>query len=241
MPSCAASTPAHSVSRGACFGLRSPSDGLPCSDRSGASGTHLRMPSVRAYCSCDPGLPGPFRGNGGDGVSSPLHTVLSAQGSNASGFAVVASSAPPASPTLAVLSVGAGAAFVSKMLPLARSPQRPHIRQPRRPPSQPRGQARDLRTLLRLGGLHTNQAASRLQDGVRWHAIWERRLLQARCRVCGCRCIFCSAHVRSQTGSLIAATAVPRARPCACPRSGLLAVPISTWTKHWHLEAPNTE
>jgi hypothetical protein len=117
MPSCAASTPARSVSRGACFGPRSPLDGLPCSDRSGASGTHLRMPSVRAYCSCDPGLPGPFRGNGGDGISSPLHAVLSAQGSNASGFAVVASSAPPASPTLAVLSVGAGAAFVSNDAP----------------------------------------------------------------------------------------------------------------------------
>src|SRR6266851_2281054 len=29
MPFCAASMPAHSVSRSACFGLRSPSDGLP--------------------------------------------------------------------------------------------------------------------------------------------------------------------------------------------------------------------
>ncbi len=84
MPSCTASTPAHSVSRGACFGPCSPLDGLPC----GASSLHLHMPSVRASCSGNPGLPEPFCGDGGNGISSPLHAVLSAQGSNASGFAM---------------------------------------------------------------------------------------------------------------------------------------------------------
>ncbi len=78
-------------------------------------------------------------------------------------------------------------------LPLARLPQRPHIRQPWHPPSQPHGQAQGLLTLLHPGGLHTNQAASRLQDGVWWHTIWEQHLLQVRCQACGCRGISCSA------------------------------------------------
>jgi hypothetical protein len=111
--SCAASMPTCSVSCSACFGPHSPLNGLPCSDYSCASlSPHLCMPSVWASCSGDQGLPKPFRGDGSGSVSSLLHVdqaVLSVQGSNALGFAVVASSAPPASSTLMVLSVGAGA------------------------------------------------------------------------------------------------------------------------------------
>jgi hypothetical protein len=88
-----------------------------------------RMPSVRASRSGDPGLHEPVCGDGdGDGVSSPLHAALSAQGSNASGFAVVASLAPPASSTLAVLSVGAGAAYTH---PLHQPDIVLHARRPR--------------------------------------------------------------------------------------------------------------
>jgi hypothetical protein len=46
--------------------------------------------------------------SGGGSVLSPLDTTLSTQGSNTSGFAAVAFSAPPAGSTLAVLSVGGG-------------------------------------------------------------------------------------------------------------------------------------
>ncbi len=72
------------------------------------------MPSIKASCSGDPGLPKPFHGGGS--VLSLLHTMLSAQGSNASSFVVVASSAPPASLTLMVLSVGAGAVSFSAVI-----------------------------------------------------------------------------------------------------------------------------
>jgi len=72
------------------------------------------MPSIKASCSGDPGLPKPFHGGGS--VLSLLHTMLSAQGSNASSFVVVASSAPPASLTLMVLLVGAGAVSFSAVI-----------------------------------------------------------------------------------------------------------------------------
>ena len=121
VPFCTASMPTHSVSRGAYFGPHSPSDGLPCSDHSCASlSLHLHMPSVRASRSGDQGLPEPFHGDSGGSVSSPLHAdqaALSAQGSNTSGFAVVASSALPASLTLTVLLVGAGVTFTSNKAP----------------------------------------------------------------------------------------------------------------------------
>ena len=116
-PSCIASMPACSVSCSACFGLllapHLPLDGLPCSDCSCASlSPHLCMPSVWASCSSDQGLPEPFHGDGSGSVLSLLHAdqaMLSVQSSNASGFAVVAFLAPPASLMLMVLSVGAGA------------------------------------------------------------------------------------------------------------------------------------
>jgi hypothetical protein len=111
--SCTASMPTRSVSCSAYFGLHLPLNGLPCSDHSCASlSPHLCMPSVWASCSGDQGFPKPFRGDGSGSVLSLLHmdqATLSIQGSNALGFAVVASSAPPASLTLMVLSVGAGA------------------------------------------------------------------------------------------------------------------------------------
>jgi hypothetical protein len=70
------------------------------------------MPTDGASCGSDPGSRELFCG-GGSSVLSPCHASLSAQGSNASGFAVVAPSAPPASLMLAVPSVGAGAPFTS--------------------------------------------------------------------------------------------------------------------------------
>ena len=113
MPSCIASTPACSVSHSACFGLHSPSDRLPCSNHSCASSSwHLCTPSIRASCSSDQGLPEPFYSNGSGSVSSLLHTdqaTVSAQGSNTLGFMMVAFLAPPASSTLTVLLMEAGA------------------------------------------------------------------------------------------------------------------------------------
>ena len=122
MPSCAANMPACSVSYGACFGLALPLDGLPYSDCSGALSLHPHMPSVRASCSGNPGLPEPFHSNGGAGILSLLHAMLSAQGSNALGIVVVAFSAPTASLTLVVLLVGAGAVFASNDTPFGSIP-----------------------------------------------------------------------------------------------------------------------
>jgi hypothetical protein len=81
-----------------------------CSDRGGASSLHLCM--FGASRSGDPGSPKPFHGNGGSSVSSLRHAMFSALGFNASGSAPAAFSATPMSLTLAVPSVGAGAAYV---------------------------------------------------------------------------------------------------------------------------------
>ena len=110
---CRASTPARGVFRGALCGPHLPSDGLSGGSGGGASSPRLRMPSFGASRGGDPGSPEPSRGGGGGGCSSPRHTALTAFGSNASGLAVVASTAPLAGSTLAVPSVGAGAAFAS--------------------------------------------------------------------------------------------------------------------------------
>ncbi len=112
MPSCAASTPTHGVSRGAHCGPCSPLDGLSC-----GSWSCLCMPTVGASCSSNPGSPKPSGGGGSGSVSSLHHAVLSALGSNASGSAVVASSALPASSMLVVPSVEAGAVFMSNDTP----------------------------------------------------------------------------------------------------------------------------
>ena len=61
------------------------------------------------------GSPKPFHGGGGGGISSLHHAALSTLGSNASGCVVVAFSAPPASSTLVVPSVGASDAFASNL------------------------------------------------------------------------------------------------------------------------------
>ena len=61
----------------------------------------------------NPGSPKPFRGNGGSSVSTLRHAALSALSANASGSTAAALLATPTSLTLAVPSVGTGAAFAS--------------------------------------------------------------------------------------------------------------------------------
>jgi hypothetical protein len=101
---------ATTTSRGACLARVRPRTGS-LADRSGASSPHLR--TFGASRSGNPGSPKPCRGNGGGSASNLCHAVLSSLSSNASGSAAAAFSASPMSLTLAVPSVGAGAAFVS--------------------------------------------------------------------------------------------------------------------------------
>ena len=127
--SCRASMPACGVPRGAYCGqclhshgsvLDSPKSfcnsnggfcgGVPSMPMSfhdgGGGGLGLHLPTVGAFCS------------GGSGsIPSPCHASLFAQRSNASGCAVVAFTALPASLMLAVPSVGAGEGFVSNDTP----------------------------------------------------------------------------------------------------------------------------
>jgi len=81
----------------------------PMSFRDGGCGScssGLRRPTV-----------GAFHGSSSGGIPSLRHASLFAQRSNASGCAMVAFTTPPASSTLAVPSVGAGAGFASNDAP----------------------------------------------------------------------------------------------------------------------------
>jgi hypothetical protein len=71
----------------------------------------------RLRAPCPSRLHAPCPIDGGSGVSSPLHVELFASSTNASDSAMVASSAPPASSTLAGLSVGAGTACALRCIP----------------------------------------------------------------------------------------------------------------------------
>ncbi len=115
--SCRASAPARSISCSACYGLHLPLDRLSHGSGGGASSLCLRMPFIGASHGSIPSLLKSFCDSGSSSISSLCHALLSAQGSNASGFVVVASTALPASLMLVVLLVGAGVAFASNDAP----------------------------------------------------------------------------------------------------------------------------
>src|SRR5216683_2237066 len=153
--------PTHGISHGAHCGLCLPSDGL-----SHDGWSCLCMPTDGASRGSDPGSPKLFCGGSGS-ISSLCHALLSAQGSNTSGFGVVAPSAPPASLTLVVPLVGAGVPFTSNDTPpssctstttcsMAFAPMFPAMWTGLRP--TPPALSR---------GLHTNGVTLRLQDKVR--------------------------------------------------------------------------
>ena len=135
MPSYAANMPACSVFHGTLCDLCLPLDRLSYSSGGGASSLHLHMLSFRASRGGVPSMPvsfcdgssgssglhlptlGAFHGSGSGSIPSPCHASLFAQGSNASGCAVVAFIALPASSMLAVPLVGAGVPFTSNDTP----------------------------------------------------------------------------------------------------------------------------
>jgi hypothetical protein len=99
-------------------GLRSLWDEPSRGGGGGASSPRLHMPIEGASCGDVLDSPESFCDGGSGSVPSLCHASLFAQGSNASGCAAVAFTAPPASSTLAVPSVRAGVPFVSNDAPL---------------------------------------------------------------------------------------------------------------------------
>ncbi len=96
---------------GACFGLHSHLHSHSHGGSSGALSPCLHMPSFGGSCGGVLDLPESLYGNSSSWSS--LHSTLFALGSNASGLAVVASTAPLAGLTLAMPSVGASAVCAS--------------------------------------------------------------------------------------------------------------------------------